>query len=283
MRRSAEAVPAPGNPLLTTVSAQPHRIRPDQASEPPQDQRLLAGVAVRAWSQERALAELGRVIDEGLHGKIAFCNAHVVNLAARDDRFRAALAQSLVLPDGIGVDLGSRLLHGAPFPANLNGTDFVPLFLRQATTPLRVCLLGARPGVALKAAAALQAGNPRHEIVVLGDGFFDQALEADHLARLRERPADLLLVAMGNPRQELWIASRIGPEHARLAMGVGALFDFLAGEVPRAPLLWRRLRLEWLYRLAQEPARLARRYLLGNPAFLLRMLRLKLAGAGSRP
>jgi exopolysaccharide biosynthesis WecB/TagA/CpsF family protein len=101
--------------------------------------------------------------------------------------------------------------------------------------------------------------------------------ERSHLALLKGQPVDLLLVAFGNPRQEIWIAERITHEHAHLAIGVGALFDFLAGEVQRAPRWLRAARLEWAYRLMLEPARLWRRYVLGNPAFLLRVLRQKRA------
>jgi len=86
-----------------------------------------------------------------------------------------------------------------------------------------------------------------------------------------ERP-DLLLVAMGNPLQERFIADRLASQHASVAAGVGALFDFLAGEVSRAPKAVRKARLEWAYRLWLEPARLWRRYVVGNPVFLLRMV-----------
>ncbi len=183
-----------------------------------------------------------------------------------------------MLPDGIGVDLGSRLLHGAPFPENLNGTDFTPALLQGLQGPCSVALVGARPGVANRAAAALARLAPRHAYHVVSDGFFapdDEAGILDALASLRP---DILLVAFGNPRQERWIAERLDARHCAAAMGVGALFDFLAGEVPRAPEAVRAARLEWAWRLAQEPGRLWRRYVLGNPAFLARMALQKLTG-----
>lgn len=253
---------------------------PAAAGEPPR--RDIAGVAVAALTQDEALALLGRAFDERRHLHLAFCNAHLVNLAVNDPALRAALAGFLILPDGIGVDLASSLLHGASFPANLNGTDFTPTLLAARRQPLRVMLLGGRPGVAARAAIRLQAEHSRHAFEVLGHGYFSAAEEPALLARLQQARPDLLLVAFGNPRQEQWIARKIGPQHCTLAAGVGALFDFLAGEVPRAPESLRRLRLEWLYRLWLEPGRLWRRYVVGNPAFLLRVLRLRIFGRQPR-
>ncbi len=236
--------------------------------------RRLAGVDIWAATYDEVRLAIDEALAHGDHTKIAFCNAHVINVAMRDARFREALARCTVLPDGIGVDLGSRLMYGEPFPANLNGTDLVPRLLSGQLAAAKVRLIGARPGVAERAAQALRAFAPALDIAVLSDGYFDAAGERDILARLAEEPADILLVAMGNPRQEIWMAESITPDHARIVMGVGALFDFLAGEVPRAPMLWRRLRLEWAFRLMMEPGRLWRRYVVGNPAFLIRMLRI---------
>ena len=102
--------------------------------------------------------------------------------------------------------------------------------------------------------------------------------ESALLARLEREHPDLLLVAFGNPRQERWIAEKLNARHCSVAAGIGAFFDFLAGEVTRAPLWIRRLRMEWLYRLWLEPGRLWRRYVVGNPIFLLRVLRQRLTG-----
>ena len=123
------------------------------------------------------------------------------------------------------------------------------------------------------AAKALVAQSPHHDIQALSDGYLDQARTKSVLDGLRTTCPDILLVAMGNPAQELWIDAHITPDHAHVAIGVGALFDFLAGEVARAPRLFQRLRIEWLFRLAQEPRRLYRRYLVGNPLFLWRVVR----------
>lgn len=202
---------------------------------------------------------------------VCFANAHSVNLAARDLRFRSAMREALVLNDGVGVDLASRLLWGDPFPENLNGTDLVPAMLAGASSPLRLFLIGGRPGVAKRAGDALAALNPALRIVGTRDGYFDESSESAQIAALLAAEAQLVLVAMGQPLQEVW-----AQRHWRSLPGpcvcVGALFDFLAEELPRAPGWIRQLRLEWAYRLSREPARLASRYLLGNPAFVARVV-----------
>ncbi|MGX1790517.1 WecB/TagA/CpsF family glycosyltransferase [Bosea sp. NPDC055332] len=244
--------------------------------EPPR--RVIAGVPVAALTREDALALIDHAFDGGGHLRLAYCNANLVNIAARDPGLRERLADFLILPDGIGVDIGSRLLYGAAFPANLNGTDFTPAILSARKRPLRVMLLGGRPGVAERAAARLRTDHPQHRFSVLSHGYFEPAEESALLARLAHERPDLLLVAFGNPRQEQWIADRIDARHCAVAAGIGALFDFLAGEVARAPETFRALRIEWVYRLWLEPRRLWRRYVVGNPAFLMRVLHQKLAG-----
>lgn len=109
-------------------------------------------------------------------------------------------------------------------------------------------------------------------------GSVQRADDTPQTEPVREANVDILLVAMGSPAQEKWIDRHVGPGHARLVLSVGALFDFVAGEARRAPLGIRKLRLEWLYRLLQEPKRLWRRYVLGNPLFLYHVMRYKLSG-----
>lgn len=245
--------------------------------------RDIGGIGIAVLTREAALAGLGMALERRDHVKLAFCNAHLVNLAANDPGLCQVMSDFLVLADGIGVDIGSRLLYGAPFPANLNGTDFTPALLAAQARPLTVMLLGGKPGVAERAAARLEQDHPQHRYAVLGHGYFSAEEEAGLLLRLEEARPDLLLVAFGNPLQERWIAGKLDSRHVSIAAGIGALFDFLAGEVVRAPEAIRTLRLEWLYRLWLEPGRLWRRYVLGNPVFVLRMLRIRFLGPKARP
>lgn len=247
-------------------------VEPLPAAPASYERRDILGTGVTVISRDDAMALLGRNVAKRRFTKVGFLNAHNANIAVDDAEFRAALQDFLILADGIGVDIAAKMLYGAPFPDNLNGTDFVPEFLRRENGPLRVGLLGARRQNAEAARAKLLALAPQHEFVFLHDGYFTMEKEAGVLAAIAEARLDVLLVAMGVPRQELWIARNITARHCTVPMAVGALLDFLSGSVPRAPLWMRRLRLEWLFRLGLEPRRLWRRYVVGNPLFLLRVL-----------
>ncbi|AMX96772.1 WecB/TagA/CpsF family glycosyltransferase [Mesorhizobium ciceri] len=237
--------------------------------------KTILGIPVVAVRWNDAIALLNRLIAERRFTKVSFLNAHNANIAYTDPVFAEALDDFLILPDGIGIDLAARLLYGAPFPDNLNGTDFVPAFLQASTTPLTVGLLGATRVNAEAASVKLAALAVQHRFVVIHDGYFPPSQEQEIVDRIAALRPDVLLVAMGVPRQELWIERHIDARHCTLPIAVGALLDFLSGAVPRAPLWMRRLRLEWLFRLAVEPGRLWRRYVVGNPLFLLRVVRQK--------
>lgn len=237
--------------------------------------KTILGIPVVAVRWNDAIALLNRLIAERRFTKVSFLNAHNANIAYTDPVFAEALDDFLILPDGIGIDLAARLLYGAPFPDNLNGTDFVPAFLQASTTPLTVGLLGATRVNAEAASVKLAALAVQHRFVVIHDGYFPPSQEQEIVDRIAALRPDVLLVAMGVPRQELWIERHIDARHCTLPIAVGALLDFLSGAVPRAPLWMRRLRLEWLFRLAVEPGRLWRRYVVGNPLFLLRLVRQK--------
>ncbi len=239
--------------------------------------RTIGRVAVDVIDAKTALR---KILDAAKAGKplmIAFCNAHTANIASKSEAMRHALGRATVLNDGLGIDLASRAIYGSPFPENLNGTDFVPLLMASATAPLRVFLLGAEMGVAEAAAANIAQRWPDIAIAGTMHGFVRHDQSEEVLRKIEMSGANVVLVALGQPRQEIWAAeyfSRIaGP-----VVCVGALLDFLAGRVPRAPALIRRLRMEWAFRLLVEPKRLWRRYLLGNIAFLGRVFGQRLSG-----
>lgn len=238
----------------------------------------ILGIPVVRMQWDEALGAMRRLAVERVFTRVSFLNAHNANVACDDPEFAAALKRFLILPDGIGVDLAAKILYGQPFPANLNGTDFVPALFAATTEPLTVGLLGATRRNADRAAAALAALAPQHRFVVVHDGFFSAAQETEILAELEALRPDVLLVAMGVPRQEFWIDRRLTTRHCSLPIAVGALLDFLSGAVPRAPHWMRRMRLEWLFRLMIEPGRLWRRYVVGNPLFLTRVMLQKLMG-----
>lgn len=248
-------------------------LSPEPGAPAPGPQTELLGVRFLNVDLSVILGLLSDVIDEGRQETVSFVNANCLNIASGDGGYRALLnRQDLVLPDGIGVSIGCRMT-GTRMAANLNGTDLLPhlcgLAVRKGTP---MFLLGAREGVAARMAARLEAQHPGLDVCGHHHGYFQSAEETDAvIERINAAQPGLLLVAMGTPDQERWIETFRERIDARLLVGVGGLFDFYSGDKPRAPRLVRRLGMEWAFRLALEPRRLFRRYVVGNPAFLARV------------
>ena len=228
----------------------------------------LFGLSLMDADRPTAIAAM---LDRGGRTTAAFVNAHCINHAARDSKYARALrAADFILPDGSGISLAAKMT-GQRLTENLNGTDLCrPLCLEAARRGLSIYLLGAAPGIAEKAAENLIHSVPGLRIAGVRDGFFGDENSNALIAEINESGADILLVAMGVPLQDVWLYRHRRQIDARLAMGVGALFDFEAGAVPRAPSFLRKTGLEWTWRLAMEPRRMAARYLLGNPMFVAR-------------
>ena len=201
--------------------------------------------------------------------RVFFMNAHCCNMCRRNAGYARAVARAdVLLPDGIGVELAAKMT-GQTLTANLNGTDLVPALLAKAARMGKsVYLFGGTPGTADAAAANLIHAIPGLRIAGTSNGYADATDPETVIADINESGADIVLVALGVPMQELWLDSHAHRLNAPLTLAVGALLDFLAGTVVRAPRLVRRARMEWAWRLAQEPRRLANRYLAGNVAFL---------------
>ena len=205
--------------------------------------------------------------------QVSFVNADCANIAARNNRYHQVLQSStLVFADGIGMRIAGRCL-GVPIVDNVNGTDLFPqLLTAAATSGLRVFLLGGRPGIAAAVQSWIERDYPHVTVVGVEHGYFRPDEEDDVIQRIAASDAHLLLVAFGAPRQEEWIQRHRARLGVSVAIGVGGLFDYYSGRIPRAPLFMRKCGLEWCWRWYQEPRRLTRRYLLGNPLFLFRVL-----------
>ena len=240
----------------------------------------ILGTPVAVLSSKEGIRLLTEVLAERRYTPVSFLNAHNANVSAINPEFAQAMRGFLILADGVGVDIASKALYGRPFPDNLNGTDFIPAFLGAHEAPLSIGLLGTTQENAEAAAAKLRQIAPQHDYKVISNGFFSVDREPAILAELEQVRPDMLLVAMGVPRQELWIERNLDERHCTVPVGVGALLDFLSGNIPRAPKWVRDLRLEWLFRLLNEPSRLWRRYILGNPVFLWRVFMQKLRQRG---
>lgn len=231
--------------------------------------RTILGIDFAPMNRAQAVKKIDGEFERGGTLRVAFANAHTLTLSKSNTEFRKALNRFLVLNDGVGIDLASRLKFGTTFPENLNGTDFVPYYLSHTQHRLRIFLVGSRQEVVSEAARRFAETWPQHEIIGACNGYFRNEEHVKNVCSvIKDVKADLLLVGLGNPLQEMWIADRAAATGARLQMGVGALFDFVSGRVPRAPPWVRRLRCEWMYRLAREPRRMFSRYVFGGVIFM---------------
>ena len=205
--------------------------------------------------------------------QVCFVNADCVNLAFRNGPYKNTLQNAaLVLADGIGVRLAGQLLN-RHIRQNVNGTDLLPLLCSIAAAKgLGIYLLGGRPGVPEATAKWMQERCPELRISGTRNGYFTADEEAVIISDIRNSGASILLVALGAPKQEQWIANHKLALNPGVCLGVGGLFDFYSGRVPRAPIWVREVGLEWFYRFLQEPGRMWRRYFLGNAIFLFRIL-----------
>jgi N-acetylglucosaminyldiphosphoundecaprenol N-acetyl-beta-D-mannosaminyltransferase len=203
-----------------------------------------------------------------------YANAHTVNLALSDGRFRDVLAGcDALIADGVSVVLASRL-RGGGLSCRLTAMDYFPLLAeRCASEGLSMYLLGCGEGVASRAADALRRQHQGLLITGTHDGHFDLGDSIRVIDRINAARPDILVVGMSSPRQELWLAEHASELIVPVRWCVGALFDYLAGQERRAPAWLRRLHGEWLFRLAMDPRGKWRRYVLGNPRFLWNLLR----------
>ena len=236
--------------------------------------RDIQGVAVDTRNSEQVVNFISEQFTQGKQHFIAFANAHTVNLANQEADYKHTLSQFTVLNDGIGLEMASKLKYQKGFVENLNGTDFTPKLLANIGQSLRIYLLGAKAETVEKCLAIWQNAYPQHHFVGFHHGYVATEVEHQDIVKaIKKTKADTVIVAMGNPLQEQWIAKHLVNTEVKLAIGVGALFDFTVGNVSRAPKLMRKFKLEWFYRLCLEPRRMWKRYLIGNAIFLFNALK----------
>ena len=246
------------------------------------------GVGVDPLTVGSLNAEVSRLARHEGCSAVLNVNAHCLNLLQRDTRLRKFFYDAeVVFCDGAGVVLGARML-GRRLPARITYADFIhPLTALAAAEGLSMFFLGARPGVAERAARNLERRHPGLRIVGVHSGFFDHRTDGPQneavLRQINAASPDILLLGMGMPLQERWLMQNIGRLEARVALTGGAVFDYASGAARRGPKPLTDNGLEWLARLMLEPGRLWRRYLIGNPAFLLRILRQRLQETLRRP
>ena len=244
----------------------------------------VAGVDIDNVNAEETLSLIDRWLDSSTPRAMAVVNAAKVAAATADEALRGALKRAhLVTADGMSVVWASRLL-GTPLPERVTGIDtFEDLMWRAASRGLSVYLLGARDESVAGVVARLESSHPKLRVAGFRNGYFS-ADEGEAVAKaIKESRADLLFVAMGSPRQDIWIDSNLAATGVRFALGVGGAFDHVSGISRRAPRWMQRSGLEWMYRFLREPRRLWRRYLIGNSVFMWLVLKQLLFGDRPKP
>jgi exopolysaccharide biosynthesis WecB/TagA/CpsF family protein len=244
----------------------PDRVTPDTL--------VFFGVRVANITMEDAVAWIIEQAADRRQTSIAFVNPDCLNISYTDRAYQRALQSfTRVLPDGVGLNLACQMM-GTSLKANVNGTDLFPHLCDAARAAgLSLFLLGGKPGIAAAAAATMVARYPGLTIAGTHDGFFTAEDEPSVIATINASGASILLAGFGAPRQELWLARHAAALEPPVRLGVGGLFDYFSGRIPRAPAWMRESGLEWMWRLGQEPSRLWRRYLIGGPIFLARVWR----------
>lgn len=244
---------------------------PDSGSR---DTIEVLGIKTDNLDREGLLARTLKYAADGTARKIMYLNADCSLLALKDEGYRKLLnTADLVYADGISIVLGARLL-GRHLPGRMTGADFIADFCRvYAERGISLYLLGGAEGVAAEAARQLTEKAPGLKIAGTHHGYFDHKASKDVVDEINRARPQILFVGFGAPYQEKWIERYAGSLDVEILWGVGGLFDFISGRTRRGPAWLLDNGFEWLCRLAVEPRRLWRRYLIGNTKFILYLLR----------
>lgn len=238
----------------------------------------ILGVGVQSLTPAELLTCISDTINTKSKALLLNVNAHALNLAYEQPWLRSYFnGAEVVFPDGHGAVWAGRLLGHHMYPRITYADWFYDLAAFAEQRGYSLYFLGARPGVTENARQILMRKYPELKIVGAQQGYFDHGLNSeDSLAVIeainRQRP-HILVVGFGMPRQERWLRDHWQQIEANVALTAGAVFDYVSGQLARPPRLLTEHGFEWLGRLFIEPRRLWRRYLLGNPKFVLRVLR----------
>lgn len=234
--------------------------------------KMVLGIPIAALRLKEISFVIARLIETSGKKTFFYVNAHCLNIAGKDPVYKKILqGATLVYSGGMGPILASRIL-GRPLLDRTPTPDFISdVFVRAQRNKWSFYLLGGEENVARKAAENLWKRFPGLAIVGYHSGFFTNNNEI--IKKINRVKPDIILVGVGTPRQEKWIADNIDKVNAKVFWAVGALFDILSGKRKRAPKWMQRLGFEWAFRLLQEPRRLWKRYIFGNIGFLLTVFR----------
>lgn len=230
----------------------------------------ILGVSVDAITMGEAVARIDGFIEKRTPVLVATANAEMLMRATHDGALRRILqGAAMVTPDGAGTVWAAHHL-GHAMPERVAGYDMVQELMREAPAKhRRIFFFGSAPGVADKAKAKAEQLYPGIEIVGTRNGFFTAADEPAIIEEIKAAHPDILLAALGVPKQEKWLAKHLGELGVPVAIGVGGTFDVMAGVMKRAPRWMQRAKLEWLFRGMMQPQRAGR--LLALPRFVLKV------------
>lgn len=227
----------------------------------------IMGIPVDNVNMQEAMEKVFSFLDADKNHMLFTPNAEIMMAAIKDKRLGDILrAADLIIPDGAGVVLASRII-GRPLKEKVSGFDLCRNLFIQQKRPLKVFLLGAKPFVAEEAASRIQEANPLIKITGTHDGYFTEQQDPEIISRINGSGAELLLVALGAPKQEMWISKYKEQLKVKVCIGVGGTIDILSGKKEAAPDFFRNNGLEWLYRLYQEPKRFGR--MMALPKYIL--------------
>lgn len=236
----------------------------------------ILGVNVANLTLKNIVPTLLKLIDNRKEVTIFGANAHAVNIYQKDKKFRKAIDNAtMIYPEGFSMIFASKLL-GKRFRGKTTLMDFIFEFFKECEkNKWKVYLLGGREEVSKKALKNLQKKFPKLKIWGY-HGYFLEQETMEIIAKINKVNPKILFVAMGSPKQEVWIDKNKNKINAHAFFGIGGSIDIISGVIPRAPKIMSNNGLEWLYRFYKEPKRLWKRYITGNSIFLLRVLQNKI-------
>lgn len=244
----------------------------------------MLGVSINKLSVDQVIDHISHTVTRGNKAIIAYVNVHAINLAQDHSWFRDFLNNAeLTYCDGFGLKWGARFL-GWDISERFTPPDWFPRLAQQcAQKGYSLYFLGAQPGIADQAGNQLVETHPDIKIVGVQHGYFDKTRHHPEneaiIKDINQSQADILVVGFGMPLQERWINENWDRIDSKVVLTVGALFDYLTDNIPRAPQWMTEHGFEWLGRLIYEPGRLWRRYLIGNPRFITNIIRERFRGA----
>jgi N-acetylglucosaminyldiphosphoundecaprenol N-acetyl-beta-D-mannosaminyltransferase len=235
----------------------------------------LFSVNIRNCKMQEAIDSILRHAQQRKVANFAFVNADCLNKVWNQAWYQTVLARMQeVYADGIGVKLAAKML-GVQIADNVNGTDLFPLLCQQAADQdLKLFLLGAQSDVVEACAENMKNRFQNLQITGVQHGYFKEEDSLKVINQINSSDADIVIIALGAPLQEYWMNHYRQHIQPSVCIGVGGCFDFYSGRISRAPAWLRKLSLEWVWRLMQEPQRMWQRYIIGNPLFLYRAWKL---------